>query len=369
MKRYMKWLPMQAAILFVAAQPLMAQGGDSGLRVFGHLTQGAGVAGEEAIHGVPTTGTTDLRTMALQFRYGLGDANEVVVQLKHQRLGMSPLQQLQDDVELQWAFYQHRFGPMRVRVGRAPVPFGLFNEMRDVGTVLPFYRVPHHLYPQGTEATDGVVLGYQIGSALDWNLLWEAFVGTTGYQGAFHTPLPEFPVFIIDLKVEKTVGTQVWIGTPLPGLRVGGAVQTLTFDEEDLGPDPDPDLGNRATVWMGSIDGAFDRFTIRSEAAFTDTPWFTVRTLMAQAGGWMIPSLGVFGQAEIVDQDDLVPFDMPERRQSEDYGLALNYKVTPSAVLKIEGHRVTGYSFERWVDLRGPHAESFYGIASIAVSF
>lgn len=367
MKRYMKWLPMQAAILLVAAQPLMAQGGDSGLRVFGHLTQGLGVAGEEAIHGVPTTGTSNLRTIALQFRYGLGDANEVVVQLKHQRLGMSPLQQLQEDVELQWAFYQHRFGPLRVRVGRTPVPFGLFNEMRDVGTVLPFYRVPHHVYPQGTEATDGVVLGYQVGSGLGWNLLVEAFAGTTGYHGAFYTPLPDLPVFLVDVLVEKTVGTQLWIGTPVPGLRVGGAVQTFNFDQEDVSPDPD--VGTRGTVWIASIDGAFNRFTVRSEAAFLDTPFLDSRTYMAQAGAWLIPSLALFGQAEIVDQDDILPFDMPERRQSEDYGLAFNYKVTPSAVLKIEGHRVTGYSFERWVDPTGPNAESYYGIASIAVSF
>jgi hypothetical protein len=353
------------AVLLSLASSVEAQIDDGRLRLFGHLTQGMAASDDVSVHGVPTTLTTDLRTVALQFRFAIGDANEMVLQVKHQRLGISPIQQLEDDIEMQWAFYQHRLGDLRIRAGRTPVPFGIFNEMRDVGTVLPFYRVPQNLYPEGTEAADGVVVSYQYGESSGWNARVDGFVGMLAFRGAFYTPDPAFPVAVVDMRTERTVGGQLWIGTPVPGLRVGGAIQDFTLRDEDLGQAvPDPG----GTYWIVSLDGAFDRVTIRSEVSFLDIPWYTARTATAQVGGWVTPVIGLFGQAELADQEGLIPVT-EQIRMSEDFALALNLRAAPNVLLKLEGHRVNGYLFEQFIDPTGPGTNTMYAIASISVSF
>jgi hypothetical protein len=352
------------AVLLSLASSVEAQFDDGRLRLFGHLTQGMAVSDDIPVHGVPTSLTTDLRTVALQFRFAVGDANEVVLQVKHQRLGISPIQQLEDDIEMQWAFYQHRLGDLRVRAGRTPVPFGTFNEMRDVGTVLPFFRVPQNLYPEGTDATDGVVVSYQYGESSGWSAQVDGYVGMTGYRGAFYTPDPTMPVFLVDLQTKRSMGTQLWISTPVPGLRVGGAVQRFEFHEEDGFGIPDPD----GKVWIGSLDGAFDRVTIRSEVAFLEVPWYKIRTSTAQAGGWVTPVVGLFGQAELVDFEGILPVT-DQIRVSEDFALALNLRAAPNVLLKLEGHRVNGYMFEQFTDPTGPGTNTMYGLASISISF
>jgi hypothetical protein len=352
------------AVLLSLASSVEAQIDDGRLRLFGHLTQGMAASDDVSVHGVPTTLTTDLRTVALQFRFAIGDANEMVLQVKHQRLGISPIQQLEDDIEMQWAFYQHRLGDLRIRVGRTPVPFGIFNEMRDVGTVLPFYRVPQNLYSEGTEAADGVVVSYQYGETSGWNARVDGSVGMLSFRGAFYTPSPAMPVLLVDLRTKRWMGTQLWIGTPVPGLRVGGAVQSAEFQEENSFGVPDP----HGKVWIWSLDGAFDRVTIRSEVSFLNLSWYTTRTATALVGGWVTPVIGLFGQAELVDREGLIPVT-DQIRTSEDFAMALNLRAAPNVLLKLEGHRVNGYLFEQFIDPTGPGTNTMYAIASISVSF
>ena len=50
----------------------------------------------------------------------------------------SPFQVFQPDVALDWLFYEHRFADGAVKVGRVKIPFGIYNEVRDVGTLLAY---------------------------------------------------------------------------------------------------------------------------------------------------------------------------------------------------------------------------------------
>ena len=117
------------------------KGGDSEaspLTIHAFLTQGFGKSDGFTIFGIPEEGTTDLRTLALQFRYDLSPQDVFVLQLNHERTGLDPVSEKRPDVALDWAFYERRLGSGRsIKVGRIPVPFGVYNEIRDVGTVLP----------------------------------------------------------------------------------------------------------------------------------------------------------------------------------------------------------------------------------------
>jgi len=108
--------------------------------------------------------------------------------------------------------------------------------------------------------------------------------------------------------------------------------------------------------------------TIRSEVAFLEVPWYKIRTSTAQAGGWVTPVVGLFGQAELVDFEGILPVT-DQIRVSEDFALALNLRAAPNVLLKLEGHRVNGYMFEQFTDPTGPGTNTMYGLASISISF
>jgi hypothetical protein len=78
--------------------------------------------------------------------------------------------------------------------------------------------------------------------------------------------------------------------------------------------------------------------------------------------------IGLFGQAELADQEGLIPVT-DQIRMSEDFALALNLRAAPNVLLKLEGHRVNGYLFEQFTDPTGPGTNTMYALASISVSF
>src|SRR4029078_364973 len=71
----------------------VAQDNDSSLSVHGFLTQAYASSNGNTLFGIPDDGTSDYRNAALQFRYKLTDHNSIVIQLSHERLGDSLLNQ------------------------------------------------------------------------------------------------------------------------------------------------------------------------------------------------------------------------------------------------------------------------------------
>ena len=149
------------ALAAAALLPAAAQAQSSALEklsIHGYMSQGYVQSSEMPFSGIPTDATGDYRTAALQFRYAISDNGSAVVQIRHRRLGTSPLQGIEPDVSLNWAYYQQRFGSASLKVGKLPIPRGIYNEVRAVGTILPFYRAPVNTYIEGYETVDGASL-------------------------------------------------------------------------------------------------------------------------------------------------------------------------------------------------------------------
>jgi hypothetical protein len=122
----------------------------SKLFVHGYLTQAYARTNEHQLIGINDEGTTDYRMAALQFRYAITTNDNFVIQFSHERIGDSPVMQFKNDVELDWVFYEHRFNDATsVKVGKVQIPMGIYNEIRDVGTILPFYRPIFSFYFEG----------------------------------------------------------------------------------------------------------------------------------------------------------------------------------------------------------------------------
>jgi hypothetical protein len=345
------------------AVPMQAQSTFDRLSVHGYLNQGYATSSDLPIHGIPTDGTVDYRSAALQFRYAFTPADNIVLQFRNRRMGTSALNGAQEDVHLEWAFYQRRFGNASFRIGKVPLASGLYNETRNVGAVVPFYRAPTSFYTEGVETLDGANVRYRLplgrwdveahASIGDIRVVFPTFHPVTGAQ-ILSTP---------DTDLAFSAGTM--INTPLRGLRVGGAY--TQFDGESLMGTGEMDP---ISIWTGSVDGTFDRFFVRGE--YQELEWgdFGIDAYYAHGGVRVVPAVSLNAQYEIMDFVMTIPgMGTMTERSVRDAALGVNFFLSPNVVLKLEGHRMKGFSFDLPMAPGAPRGETDYIISSISVSF
>jgi hypothetical protein len=309
---------------------------------------------DEIALGIPEDGTFDYRTMALQFRYEISEKDIMVVQLSSRSLGDSPIENFEDEIELDWAFYERRLTDnTSVKVGRVQIPLGIFNEIRDVGTILPFYRPPFVFYREGTftsETVDGINLSHTFAPQSDWALDFDVYAGDwTSFEQSFF----DEGVSVAD---NEGYGFQLWLNTPVLGLRfgLGGHHRDVTGGSE--GAIREVGATSRFDDWYASVDGVFNRFVIRGEyREFSGdpevTPAFgggvfdgTIILYYLQVGFHPTEKFRIYLQSEVNDTESSATtftndFDAKLR---EDLGIAINYLFSPNLVLKAEYHDVQG---------------------------
>jgi hypothetical protein len=214
-------------------------------QIFGHLTQAFGWSDQGSIRGTTEEGTSDLRNLVIEFRWVKSAKETVVIQLSHERCGVDFLFPEEDQIEVDWPFYQRNIGTETdLKVGRLNIPLGIYNEIHDVGTLLPFFDLPLSFYADvlsSAETVDGVSLAHTFAARSTWDL------ETTLYLGGWETveqqvDLEErFLVRNLEAHAEDGVGVQSWLNTPVPGIRIGAG--HLTWQLE--GPLSGPDVRNR----------------------------------------------------------------------------------------------------------------------------
>lgn len=297
--------------------------------------------------GIPEDGTTNYRFLALQFRYDISSKDIFVVQFSSRTLGFSPLQDFEDEIELDWAFYERRVGDnTSVKVGRVQIPIGIYNETRDVGTILPFYRPSFLFYAEGaftTETVDGISLAHTFASDSDWSL------DATVYAGEWSAIEvdPGSPENSGISQAKDGYGAQLWLNTPLSDLRIG--IGGFSWDSEG-GP---LEFVERRNALHASFDGSFGRFTLQGEyieEAEVEDVEGTVLGLVRWyvLGGLRITdSFHIWGQWESGEVTTFAPLFLRTYGFTfrEEIGVSLNYFFAPNLVLKAEHH---------WVDEHGP---------------
>lgn len=368
-------LPRAAYLLAAIAAPTVAAAqSDVAGKVFinGYLTQAYGKSGRNLVMGLDESGTTDYRRAAVMARYSASDKNHFVVQVGHRRLGDSPTMQFEDDLKLDMAFYERRFDTgTRLRVGKTVIPYGIFNEVRYAGNLMPFYRAPFTMYQEGTyttESIDGVLVSHRFRSGEPWELSVDAYGGTFGLLefGAVPTGPSSPPVYAgAQMRAKNALGGQLWLATPIDGLRVGAAGRS---EEHFGGVYPRPN-GKWATVASASVDGSFERWQLRGEASRVETYGVIVEARYAQLGIRPLRWLGVNAQSEVLD----FTFDVggtPDKTEiTRDNAAGVNLFFSHGTVLKIEAHRTKGFSYEEVIDRSSGPIRGSYVIASLSVAF
>ena len=385
-----------AAVAALAAPAVVAaQSPLEKLQIHGYLTQGFGASDSLPIVGITNQGSADHRAAALQLRFAATAKDVAVVQLANRRMGESILNGLEDVVHVQWAYYQRRLGAgFTAKAGRAPLPRGIFNEVRKVGTVLPFYRAPYSFYTEGYETMDGGFVRHdaRLGA---WELETSVFGGRFDYRQAITRPVyaPRMAAvngqprmvgvdyvrdsaLALDRKASKAFGGQVWLVTPVQGLRVGaGGTRFELSDFSELAGKVGP-VGS--SIVQAALDGNFTRFQLRGEWEQQESHEFNYTAWYVQGGVKLTEKLSlhaqreeavalVAGRAPILGVPvDASPVSRSRNRHALDHGVSVNYAFRPNLVVKAEGHDNRGGNWDRRTT---GNPSGRYFITSVAFAF
>jgi len=333
----------------------------SKLSVHGYLTQAYAISDEHQFIGIPTDGTLDYRTAALQIRYNISPRHLLIFQFSHERLGDSPYAETRDELEVDWLFYQQNFsGETSVKLGRVPIPAGIYNEIRDVGTILPFYRPPSVIYLERmfiSETLDGMVLSRTFLPRSAWSLETDLYYGE--WESVTETVRPA--------DIDHAVGTQLWLNTPIDGLRFG-----LGGRHYDVSR-PDRRRENTFDQWIVSVDADFARVVVRGE--YDRVRFFEAERIAyyGQIGVRATEKWSIFFQAEHSEHDFTMSSVGPLKLDTnEDFAVGLAYAVLPDVVWKLETHWNEGYEAEDLPPDAPYVSEPFdarYAILSLSASF
>lgn len=353
------------------------------LSIHGSANIGYGKTDGLPYFGMTKDGTSDYRSLALQFGYKIDDKNRVVTQLLHRNFGESPTKAITPVIEPIWAFYEHKFdGGVTLKAGRNPLPRGLFNEIRFIGTLLPFYRVGNSVYGETLEYIDGVVIRkpFDIGSG--WSL--DSYVFAGGYDLKYQIPLSSGTV-VGKIRNENSIGTQLWLKTPVKGVKFGTFVQSYQGTPNvTLPKDKRP---SRTITAMYSADATFDKAFARAEYATFQAKapgYLNFRSYYVQAGitpteKWTIAGEYDGGNNNLSFAPAPIPnLDLP---LNQDVGFGITFKPSTQVAFKFEGHQVNGYAFDSRVPsvipptrpplvmTLAPKSKSNYALLSVAFAF
>ena len=284
-------------VTLALATPAAAQ--ETKLQVHGYLTQAYGAAHGGTFLGIPEGGTADYRTAALQLRYTMTPNDQFVWQFSHRRLGTSPITVGEPELKVDWLFYSRQMGNLDLRVGRLPIPAGIYNEVRDVGVLLPLYRAPYDFYLEGaftSETVDGLSAGYHLFADAPWNVEVSLFGGrydmtnsNTSYDSV-GTPIAHTPEVV---NVDNALGTQLWLNTPVDGVRAGFGASRLDVQSGDF--------EGKWTEWHGSLDARTHWATLQAEYRRFAIPDVNYTAGYVYAGFHATPQLTLHGQMEFSD--------------------------------------------------------------------
>ncbi len=343
---------------------------------------------DEVVLGLEEDGSFPYGNGALNLRYDFAAKHSLILQLAVSDLGDSPLDGVGGDLELDWLFYQWQLGTKtQLRLGRQPAPVGIFNELRDVGVILPFFRPSFVFYREGSifsETIDGVGLSHRFSAEKPWSLDADL------YYGEFEV-LEQGTAINEDIeRVDATnaLGGQLWLNTPVEGLRVGlGGLQWDVGDESGFSREEET-----WTSWYASLDGVFEHFVVRSEYRRVDFGLISVAdgqeldvaldNYYWQIGWLVTEKLRAFLQGEYFDIGQSSDFYVDGRTRSrgrQDTGAVVSYDFRPDLILKVEYHEVENDVSRGNEIVFGPggvrvrpiyeRIESDYSIVSLAMSF
>lgn len=331
---------LAAAVLLLHAGAAQAE---PQYQVHGYLSQGYALSTDHGVLGIPTAGTTDWRRAAIQFRMMPNEQDQLVLQVRERRLGEAAISDLGDEtISLDWAFAQRNLGNHQVRAGRMPIPRGIYNQIRDVGIINPFYRAPYNFYTESFETIEGLQASTRAELGHGWSGDLAVYGGETYYADVNPTDASQ----VLEIRTKRVFGGQLWLTTPLQGARVGANHIAFTASE------------TKYDLQQYSFDGNFEKFLVRAEYNYLGGAELRRNGWYGQAGAQLHPMVWVYGMVEKTRAEVRVPglpappfppgigpFWSPSYDFSKDVAGSIVIKPSSALALKLELHQNEGYNY------------------------
>lgn len=251
------------------------------------------------------------------------------------------------EVALDWGFAEWRVDDLlRIRVGKVKNPLGLFMEVKDIGTLRPFFALPQSIYgPTGfaAEAYLGAGATGEWQGAAGWGVAYDAYVGALEVPsfdpaGVVVQPPPwSFDYAGEEALATDVVGGRVGLLTPVEG--VTARISGFTGKLERPGGEP------QRVVCVGvSGEWSVDRFQVRGE-------WFRAdeREARTHLGGYAEVAVNVLPRLQLsarYDESHQNGNDVPAQfRVHREGALGISYWPSANLVFKASYHRVDGNRF------------------------
>lgn len=361
----------------------------SKLKVHGFLTQAFAISDGYQIFGIPKEGTFDYRTLALQFRYDIDENNSSIIQFSHRRIGNSPLMDLENDVVLDWAFFEHKATQnCGFKIGKILIPFGLYNEIRDVGILLPFYRVPYTPYSMGSYISETVngISAYYTRNISDWDFNLDIYAGNWQWTAWFNhkNPLDKSFITIMDVSnVENGAGMRLNINSPCEGITFGSSWQRGDVSGEVFFSNNYGGIREQSyNMFNAFTDMSYKGLYLKSEVIkiFMHPGDFFMEGMSILAEINLLNELSANFSYEMINLIDIPDYEsddsdvIEDRMNSKylrDFAIGLNYNFSSNVILKSEIHfnkSLASEDFYVSVFKDGPK-DIRYFIISLATSF
>jgi hypothetical protein len=256
---------------------------------------------------------------------------------------------------LDYSFAEWAESPsFRLRVGKVLVPFGLYSETYDVGTLRPFY-----LLPQFYAGTLGLVPKAYLGGGVtgaprvgdEWELQYDAFGGEIEFEPFFlyrvtgvdeASGLPVFTRTQERLVGDQMVGGRLLLQSSEKGIELGGSLIHMGDVKVPAGSPLEIKRANlynlRAQYQKGALAARAEYFRGSSDShEGVESYYFEASERLF--GKWQLAAQYEHSRILLEQGDESVPEML---RRHESLGLALNFWVSPEFVLKLNGYRVKG---------------------------
>ena len=161
-------------------------------------------------------------------------------------------------------------------------------------------------------------------------------------------------------EVEDSLGAELWLDTPVSGLRAG--IGALQYDIDPVAAGP-----SRWRNYHVSLSGEFDRFAVHAELKDVDIEVGDVYLGYIHLGFHLTDRLTINAQKDVFD----FKLDgFPRMDVDEDDALGVSFAWRPAVLLKAEHHWNEGnFWLEDVPQFSTPVQETRYWILSLSTSF
>lgn len=328
------------------------------------------------LYGDTTNGEFEFNEFALNFYTELSQDLSLGIQLFSRDLGVTG----NNAIALDYAFAQYKMEDwLGFRVGRVKVPFGLYNETRDLDIVRTNIILPQSVYFESFRDVYYGLYGGGVFGEIDLssmgNVEYSAVIGTQSIDeenSAVTLSVSDTNLLTTDHEADidkMMAGRLIW-NTPLDGLRVAGSV--LYVNNVDFKGPIGPVSGvigvpmgapmtaevSKYLDTVASIEYTFNDLTLAAEyrrrtfdmsatyvgeLAPTEEDAFYISADYRLNEKWALGAYYSIYWPDSRDRDgDRFGGNKEFRAWQQDVALSTRYDITPNWIAKLEGHWING---------------------------